>query len=207
MVLGAILGAAKIAAPFVLPALSGLFGNQAKPKSAEEMLKILRAQFGEALAPAIQGAIQQGQAGGRQVAQSFGAAAGRAGGLRTGVGAVGTGLATSAAGARASDARFRGAQAISQLSAAALPGALQNDIQGLPFQTGRLENLIGSLGQFSATTKFDPTKALINAGVRLFGTQRSAPNLQAQAQAQQNQGAPFGQLQGGNGPSTPFGKF
>jgi hypothetical protein len=192
---GPIVAGAIAAAPYVIPALSALFGSKAKPKTAEEMLKILEAHYGAALAPAIQGMIRSGSITGANVGQDFRTTAGRAGGLRTGKGGVGAGLANSAAVNRATDARFKGDLAVTQMAGQALPGALAADQAGLPFQSSRFQDLLGSFGNLTATTGFDPVKSLVHAGVRLFGS-GPGPQVQRanQSSAQSNQSASFGSL-------------
>ena len=191
---------------FALPALAGIFGNKAKPRSPEEMLRALHQLYGQQLGPAVRGMIRSGVQTGANVEQNFRAAAGRSGALRTGTGSVATGLAMSAASNRAADAEFQGAQAVSTLATQAFPTAMAGDLAGVPFQSSRFQDVLGNLGQMQGVTGFDPMKAMVNAGVRLFGTQRAAPTLQQSSVARQNQSASFGSLQGSQGASARFGR-
>jgi len=176
----------------VLPTLSGVFGNKKQPPTTEEILQLLQKHYGASLAPAIQGMKQAGLQTGAAVNQSFRSAAGRAGALRTGVGAVGAGLASSAASNRAANAEFQGARAVSELTATAFPGVASYELGTTPLRTNRFQDVLAGLGGYQSTTGYDPIKALVNAGVRLFGTQRQAPPLQDTAKY--NQTAQFGSL-------------
>ena len=156
-------------AQFALPGLAAAFGSKEQPKDPNEMLRLLEAHFGKQLAPAIRAAVRQGSTAGASVQQNFRQAAGNAGALRTGQGAAGTGLAISAAGNRASDARLKGEMEVARLSAEALPSALASDLGSLPHRTSRFQVVLASAGAFAGRVTAADGTPIGGARVRLDG--------------------------------------